>query len=87
MSCGRCHNPNGWPLWVFDHDRETGFALDGAHAGIDCHGCHSERAARRGWLSKSCHACHKVDDVHRGEFGRACDRCHTTTSFREVRGR
>ncbi len=25
--CGRCHSPNGWKVWQFDHGKETGFAL------------------------------------------------------------
>ncbi len=86
-ACSECHNPNGWPLWIFDHDTRTDFVLDGAHEDLDCHACHTEQAATRGWVGRSCHACHGADDVHRGQFGRACERCHQTTSFQEVRGR
>ena len=80
-SCQLCHNPNGWKHWDFEHDRQTDFALHGAHEDLDCHACHSrslESHVRRG---SGCQACHAADDVHRGGFGRDCARCHTETSW------
>lgn len=83
--CGLCHNPNGWRLTTFDHDRQTAFALTGAHHGLDCSGCHREPAVD-GVVrpSSTCGSCHRRDDVHDGEFGGDCAQCHTTTSFRDV---
>jgi hypothetical protein len=85
--CSRCHNPNGWKLWRFDHDRQTRFPLDGAHAGLDCHACHKSRVTAKASAPSSCHGCHASDDAHQGAFGRACEKCHTTQSFRQTRPR
>ncbi|UCD12410.1 MAG: hypothetical protein JSU88_04825 [Nitrospinaceae bacterium] len=87
--CTRCHTPNGWSLWEFDHNTETRFRLDGGHSGIACEGCHrrpaeTEKDIR---LARDCIACHQKDDEHRGRFGPACDRCHDTRSFKHIRMR
>ena len=82
-TCQRCHNPNGWALWRFNHDRETKFPLTGAHAGLQCQGCHTVRTDAKVTAPSACFSCHGNDDVHRGSFGRACEKCHGTTSFRE----
>ena len=34
--CARCHSPNGWGLWEFDHGKETGLVLSGAHGKRAC---------------------------------------------------
>jgi len=31
---------NGWPLWLFDHAKETHFALLGANGKLQCAACH-----------------------------------------------
>ncbi|HLF10799.1 MAG TPA: cytochrome C [Gammaproteobacteria bacterium] len=85
LDCGLCHNPNDWLRWTFDHDRQTQFALTGAHDNLDCHACHREPVAGAIELSRSCGSCHRSDDVHSGEFGQDCARCHTTESFRALR--
>jgi hypothetical protein len=81
--CSRCHNPNDWRLWVFDHGQDTDFALEGAHADLACSACHQSPGNMA--ASRSCGACHRTDDPHLGRFGRSCDRCHTTASFKELR--
>ncbi len=81
--CETCHNPNGWDLWHFDHDK-TDYPLDGKHKGLDCLACHQEVVKDKIELSDSCYSCHRKDDVHRGNFGRRCEKCHTTRSFEEV---
>jgi hypothetical protein len=85
--CALCHNSNDWELWIFDHDTQTDFVLDGAHEGLDCHSCHRDpvRADGKIELSTTCGSCHRRDDVHRGEFGDACEECHTTVSFTALR--
>ena len=83
--CGRCHNPNGWELWRFDHDRSTSFALHGAHRGIDCRACHTAPARGEIDLSSACGDCHALDDAHRGSFGRRCGDCHGTASWQGAR--
>jgi hypothetical protein len=83
--CASCHNPNDWLLWIFDHDTRTNFALDGAHANLDCLSCHREPVTAAMELSNTCGSCHRGDDVHRGEFGRDCEQCHTTQSFHDLK--
>jgi hypothetical protein len=84
--CATCHNPQDWLAWVFDHDRQTSFALTGAHSGLDCRACHREPAVDGVVaLQSACIACHRSDDQHRGEFGTDCAECHTTQSFRDLK--
>jgi len=85
--CARCHTPNGWERWIFDHGREAHFELTGAHAAISCQACHKANASGKVTAPKSCTACHANDDAHRGSFGRACESCHSTKSFRPARFR
>ncbi|MFQ5634879.1 MAG: hypothetical protein ACE5G3_06075, partial [Gammaproteobacteria bacterium] len=85
-ACGDCHNPVDWPLWKFDHNEQTSFEIDGAHAQLTCESCHNRPvdAGNSIDLATTCVSCHRGDDVHRGEFGVACERCHTTRDFRSV---
>ncbi len=82
--CEQCHNPNAWGLWLFDHDKQTGFSLDGAHDELTCDACHTAPTINAVKQTKVCDSCHRGDDVHSGRFGRNCDRCHNTESFTEV---
>ena len=84
-SCGLCHNPVDWKQWVFDHDRQTTFALEGAHADVACESCHRRSLSDQARLGRYCADCHATDDVHDGEFGPDCARCHSADSFRDVR--
>lgn len=84
--CAHCHNPNAWSLWRFDHDKQTRFALSGAHKGLQCHSCHRDKVGigAKISLATTCYACHAADDAHQGSFGRACETCHTTATFKQV---
>jgi len=82
--CGRCHSPNAWRLWEFDHGKETRFALTGAHAKLACEACH-RRAPNEVKLKQDCLSCHEKDDVHLGQYGRQCDRCHSSVTFKGAR--
>jgi hypothetical protein len=82
--CARCHNPNGWKLWRFEHEAQTGFALHGAHAELDCHACHRAPLDAGSPLLTTCGGCHAQDDPHGGGFGRACERCHAESAWRDV---
>jgi hypothetical protein len=84
--CEKCHSPNSWKLWNFDHGKQTGFALLGAHAKLDCAGCHRQPASQLE-LSSECASCHSQDDVHLGQFGGQCQKCHGTVSFKGARPR
>lgn len=83
--CARCHNPNGWEVWRFDHDHDTRFALHGAHRGIDCLACHTSPVSGKIHLSSNCGDCHARDDAHRGSFGTRCGDCHSTTTWKGAR--
>jgi hypothetical protein len=82
--CESCHNPNDWKLWRFDHNKQTKFELDGAHAGVSCSACHREPLEGAAKLPMDCFSCHRNDDVHEGSFGPQCGNCHSTKSFRDV---
>jgi hypothetical protein len=82
-NCATCRNPNGWPQWRFDHDKQTPYPLTGAPRALQCHACHATSTVATVSAPGTCHPCHGQDDVHDGGFGRACEKCHTTVSFRQ----
>lgn len=80
--CERCHNPNGWDRWKFDHAAETKFALRGAHESLACAACHRAPIGAGVQMAKRCVDCHAKRDPHRGEFGRQCESCHGEKAWR-----
>ncbi len=82
--CGLCHNPVDWAEWNFDHNTQTRYPLDGAHATVSCDACHRQSLATQVKLGSRCSDCHRADDIHNGEFGFDCGRCHSAQSFKEV---
>ena len=84
-TCNVCHNVRDWRIWDFDHHKETGFVIDGAHAKITCVSCHTRPGAKVYTAGGRCIDCHDRDDVHHGGFGQECARCHFTSNFRELR--
>jgi hypothetical protein len=76
IPCTVCHVTESWRVEGtpagFDHRRDTGFALEGAHASAACAGCHADPVFSR--VAVACADCHV--DVHRGEFGFVCENCH-----------
>ncbi len=83
--CGLCHAPADWAFWIFDHDRQTRFAIDGAHMDLQCEACHTRPVKHGVDLGRTCVTCHRRDDVHSGDFGADCERCHTTQNFLDVK--
>lgn len=83
--CAGCHNPVAWDLWLFDHDTQTTFRLDGAHVDVACTNCHRSSLQSMQRIGGRCGDCHRPDDQHDGEFGADCGRCHTARSFKELR--
>jgi hypothetical protein len=83
LDCARCHTPEDWRKLRdeldFEHEKETGFALRGAHDALACRDCHREPAFNR--IGVRCADCHE-DAVHRGELGFDCERCHSETDWR-----
>lgn len=84
-NCGLCHDASSWKHWIFDHNKQTGFVLDGAHHNLACVSCHVRPTNGRPTLSGACNDCHAQDDVHEGEFGQYCERCHVTSKFNVIR--
>ena len=82
LDCGRCHNPNDWRAWRFDHDRDSGFALKGAHRDLACTGCHTQATGSRVRAPGECQSCHRREDPHRGSFGMRCESCHEENTWR-----
>ncbi|UCD68595.1 MAG: cytochrome C [Betaproteobacteria bacterium] len=84
-TCDLCHNARDWRIWDFDHHKQTGFVIDGAHENLTCTSCHTRPGKVVYTAGARCIDCHDRDDVHRGGFGRECSRCHLTTTFQELR--
>lgn len=83
--CRICHNPNGWRVWDFDHNKRTRFKLDGKHTKLHCHDCHKRAVISMKNQLGACNDCHAADDIHNGQFGRDCARCHTTKNFKNAK--
>ena len=78
--CVECHSDHRgrdfplvrWEPEEFDHQL-AGYALEGAHAEIECQACHTTRSYLG--LEQDCLSCHT--DEHRGQLGTDCLSCHT----------
>ncbi|MCA9545267.1 MAG: hypothetical protein KC613_12775 [Myxococcales bacterium] len=76
-ACDQCHTPELWSKATFDHDRQSDYALDGAHREVTCKKCHVRNQYKG--TPRDCEGCHL--DVHQGSKGPDCDRCHTTRDW------
>lgn len=88
VDCAACHSPEAWrPLRAdppFDHARDAGFALTGAHRLVGCESCHAGlRFDRPRAAEDECAACH--EDPHRGRLSTDCASCHDTQRFARAR--
>lgn len=81
QDCQRCHGEKDWKAVDFNHDTMTRFSLKGAHARIQCEGCHTAPAQDLK-LSTECASCHASDDVHQGALGPGCSRCHDVENWK-----
>lgn len=79
--CGKCHSTREWKAGKFDHLKETGYALRGAHADVDCLGCHRS-GNYQDKIAKTCSGCHEADDAHALRFGTSCADCHDENHWR-----
>jgi hypothetical protein len=81
--CSLCHVPKRWDAlrsdFSYDHKKETGFALLGAHADAACLRCHNDRGPVKAYLARGCGGCHV--DPHKATLGNDCERCHEQTSW------
>ncbi len=73
--CAKCHVTAKWKTAKYDHLKETGFALLGAHDRITCEACHSGGDFKKK-IPKDCNGCHQADDAHATRFGAKCGDCH-----------
>jgi predicted CXXCH cytochrome family protein len=76
--CAQCHEAKRWdvlkPGFRFNHAKETGVALQGAHVKLGCSRCHNDRIDTHHARARGCVLCHQ--DAHRGSLGTDCARCH-----------
>jgi hypothetical protein len=91
-ACERCHSPAGWENrgQVYDQHAARGFPLVGAHAAVDCEGCHLGQQRQEFVRTPvSCYGCHRTQYDRTGEagiphaqlgFSTDCSQCHTPAS-------
>ena len=104
QGCARCHSEhNGenfplihWEIKTFDH-KQTGYTLEGKHAGLACSKCHTAEHILQGeratikmkdlnktylGVSPACVTCH--EDHHHGRLGQNCLQCHNYEDWKAV---
>ena len=83
-ACGDCHRPTTWMASTFDHARDTGWGLKGAHAALaapgNCDRCHASQGAP---VSASCDQCH-AEGARHFWTNDACGDCHQPTHWSHV---
>jgi len=84
--CALCHEGGSWskikPDFQYDHEKETGVKLVGAHNSAQCLRCHNDRGPVKLFADKGCRGCH--EDVHRGQLGSICQACHNEDTWRPL---
>lgn len=83
-NCDRCHTPNDWGVWFFNHNKQSKFKLKHGHKKIHCHSCHRESISRIERSPRDCQNCHANDDPHNGQFGSRCNDCHNIKNFSQI---
>jgi hypothetical protein len=81
--CGKCHTTKEWKSAKFDHLKETGYELLGAHVEVDCLACHKSGNYKEK-IPKDCDGCHRADDAHARRFGAKCEDCHGSDRWHPV---
>jgi hypothetical protein len=81
--CETCHTDTAWNHIRFSHDRDTKYALRGAHRTTKCDSCHT------GILYKektptACIGCHRKDDKHKNQLGEKCENCHVEDNWKKI---
>ncbi len=81
--CSLCHVGKGWHKikedFVFDHGKETGVILNGAHNTAECLRCHNDRGPVVQYARRGCGGCHL--DIHQRQLGVQCQECHTENNW------
>ena len=79
-ACETCHGNDAWHIAAYEH---KAFPLQGAHARLDCHTCHTGPVKEQK-LPTDCAGCHRADEPHGGSLGKDCQTCHSTLRWAEV---
>jgi len=81
--CSLCHVGEGWSTltlnFSFDHEKETGVPLVGAHQQAQCLRCHNDRGPVATFAAKGCVGCH--EDFHMGTLNQQCTQCHNQDTW------
>ncbi|MFQ5507027.1 MAG: hypothetical protein ACE5F1_19830, partial [Planctomycetota bacterium] len=81
--CSLCHVGSGWREikedFSFDHAKQTGVPLFGAHKKAECLLCHNDRGPVAVFAKRGCAGCH--EDTHKGQLGRDCRECHQENTW------
>lgn len=82
--CQSCHADRAWKTVTFDHERDTGYELEGRHAKAKCESCH----AKNPYVERTpiaCAACHGGEkDPHKGQQGERCEQCHNAHDWKRT---
>jgi hypothetical protein len=82
--CETCHKESAWKTIIFNHDRDTKYALKGKHEQVKCVSCHTGRLYQQK-LPQDCNSCHTKNDVHKGKLGKRCESCHNEKDWKDAR--
>jgi len=81
--CSLCHEGDDWNTiradFVYDHAKETGHALEGAHEAAECLRCHNDRGPVQLYSVRGCAGCH--EDPHESRMGSDCSSCHSQSNW------
>jgi len=81
--CTLCHEKGSWHQirkdFAFNHEKETGVPLKGAHAQAQCLRCHNDRGSVSVFANRGCAGCH--EDIHRSRLGNQCTSCHSENNW------
>ena len=82
-TCVVCHTQEHWHPSVIRHE----WPLTGAHAKVDCFGCHRGDPPVFHGTGHACVDCHRADAqkatfAAHATFGTTCEHCHTTEGWK-----
>ncbi len=84
--CKLCHVGENWndlkKSFRFDHAKETGVELRGAHKQAQCLRCHNDRGPVDLFQARGCGGCH--EDVHLAQLGPDCTKCHQEETWQPI---
>ncbi|HEV7555551.1 MAG TPA: hypothetical protein VGO00_08865, partial [Kofleriaceae bacterium] len=84
-SCKTCHSAALRTLKEvrFDHKKQTGYALVGAHSSVACASCHV-KSLGTSKPAASCESCHARDNKHGNRFDKLpkCSTCHSQRAWK-----